>query len=106
MTDRTLDKREILDSIGAHLDGWNYNEEGFIETTMEFRTFQQALEFMVECAQVIIQEDHHPEWTNVCERVHVKYRTHSADNKVTQKDIKMARELERIYRQPRYFPLD
>jgi 4a-hydroxytetrahydrobiopterin dehydratase len=40
--------------------------------------------------------DHHPEWTNVYDRVSIRLTTHHADNKVTAKDLELARRIERI----------
>ena len=40
--------------------------------------------------------DHHPEWTNVYDRVSILLCTHSAGDKVTAKDVELARRIERI----------
>ena len=40
--------------------------------------------------------DHHPEWTNVYNRVVVRLNTHDAGNKVTAKDVELASRLEKI----------
>src|SRR3989338_5523111 len=97
MAHRVLDEREIRDTIISSLNGWRY-DDGCLETEYDFTTFEKAIAFMVECAPIISREDHHPDWRNVHNRLFVKYCTHDAGNKVTDKDIIMAKGLERIYR--------
>ncbi len=42
--------------------------------------------------------DDHPKWTNIHSRVLVRLTTHDAGDTVTQKDIELASEMDRIYR--------
>jgi 4a-hydroxytetrahydrobiopterin dehydratase len=49
-------------------------------------------------ASVVIGElDHHPEWTNVYNRVAVSLCTHDAGNVVTQKDYDLAAALDGVF---------
>ena len=40
--------------------------------------------------------NHHPEWTNVYNRVEVRLNTHDAGGQVTAKDVELARRMENI----------
>jgi len=64
--------------------------------TFEFETFEEAIDFMVRASIVISELDHHPEWTNVYNRVMVSLCTHDAGNVVTQKDHDLATALDQV----------
>lgn len=51
---------------------------------------------MTSAALYAEKNDHHPEWTNVYNRVVVQLTTHSA-NGVTEKDFALAREMELFF---------
>ncbi|MFZ9631835.1 MAG: 4a-hydroxytetrahydrobiopterin dehydratase [Bacteroidia bacterium] len=65
--------------------------------TFEFQSFEEAIEFMVRASKVISQMDHHPEWTNVYNRVMVSLCTHDAGNVITQKDHDLAAALDAVF---------
>ncbi len=56
----------------------------------KFRNFSDAWAFMSKVALAAEKMDHHPEWTNVYNKVVIKLNTHSAGNIVTQKDKDLA----------------
>jgi 4a-hydroxytetrahydrobiopterin dehydratase len=56
----------------------------------EFKDFSDAWAFMSKVALAAEKMDHHPEWTNVYNKVVIKLNTHSAGNIVTQKDKDLA----------------
>lgn len=64
--------------------------------TFEFKTFEDAIDFMVRASKVISEFDHHPEWANIYNRVLVSLCTHDAGNVVTQKDYDLASALDRV----------
>lgn len=65
--------------------------------TFEFKSFEEAILFMVRASEEISQLNHHPEWTNVYNKVMVKLSTHDAGNIVTEKDWELARVLDGIF---------
>jgi 4a-hydroxytetrahydrobiopterin dehydratase len=67
-----------------------------LSKTFEFKTFEEAIDFMARASKVISELDHHPEWTNVYNRVMVSLCTHDAGNVVTQKDHDLASALDGI----------
>lgn len=60
-----------------------------------FADFSTAFGFMTRVALVAEKMDHHPEWSNVYATVDVTLTTHDAGG-VTDKDVAMAREMERL----------
>lgn len=64
--------------------------------TFEFKTFADAVAWMVKASFTIEKINHHPEWTNVYNKVHVSLSTHDAGNIVTDKDRSLAELLDEI----------
>ncbi len=63
----------------------------------QFADFASAFSFMTEVAFACEKHNHHPDWSNIWNRVEIKLSTHSAGNKVTDKDWALAKEIEKIY---------
>ena len=61
-----------------------------IERRLIFKDFNAAFGFMTRVALMADKMDHHPEWSNVYNRVEVLLTTHDAGG-VTELDIRMAR---------------
>lgn len=62
--------------------------------SFEFADFTTAWAFMTQVALVAEKMDHHPEWSNVYNRVEIKLTTHDAGNTITEKDRKLATLIE------------
>lgn len=60
-----------------------------ISRKFEFKDFSEAFGFMTRAALLAEKMDHHPEWSNVYNRVEVTLATHDAGG-VTENDVKMA----------------
>jgi len=56
----------------------------------EFANFSEAFAFMARVALLAEQQQHHPLWTNVYNRVEIWLTTHDAGNNLTVKDITLA----------------
>lgn len=74
----------------ARLDGWReVVERDAICKEFRFKDFNTAFGFMSRVALHAEKADHHPEWSNVYNRVEVTLTTHDAGG-VTQKDVALA----------------
>ena len=71
---------------------WRVNGEG-LEKQFEFADFGDALAFMVRVGIHAEALDHHPEWSNVYNRVQVRLTTHSARS-ITELDFRLAQFME------------
>ena len=86
----------MADAIGAaaalaQLDGWSaVDGRDAVEKRYQFSDFAEAWGFMTRCALIAEKADHHPEWSNVYNRVHVVLTTHDAGG-VTAKDVALAK---------------
>ncbi len=58
-----------------------------------------AFSFMTGIALEAEKMDHHPDWTNVYDRVTISLSTHSAEG-ITQLDMDLAKKIDAIYKRP------
>jgi 4a-hydroxytetrahydrobiopterin dehydratase len=77
------------------LPGWKFQRNALAKT-FQFGSFREAMSFMVRAGFEAEALNHHPEWTNVYNRVAIRLNTHDAGGRVTAKDVELARRLERI----------
>ncbi len=67
-----------------------------LRAEFQFDDFIQAFAFMTKVALIAEKMDHHPLWTNVYNKVIIELSTHDAGNVVTEKDHKLAKEIDRL----------
>lgn len=80
------ERSEALQSLA----GWQYEpQRGAIARAYVFTDFTQAFAFMTQVALVAEKHNHHPEWSNVYNRVHVTWTTHDVDG-LSNNDIRLA----------------
>lgn len=79
----------------ARLPGWVLERDALAKT-FKFDSFRAALAFMVQAGFEAEELNHHPEWTNVYNRVSVRLNTHDAGDRVTAKDVALAKRFERL----------
>jgi len=85
---------ELTDELSA-LKGWMLQDDT-IKKTFVFNDFKQAFSFMVKVAFEAEALAHHPDWSNVYKTVHITLSTHDAGNKVTMKDIELAKRIDEL----------
>ena len=68
---------------------WN-EEDNKLKKIFEFNDFVEAFGFMTKVAILAEKMDHHPNWSNVYNRVTIELSTHDAGNTVTDRDLKLA----------------
>ena len=62
--------------------------------SFEFKNFREAFAFMTKVALVAEKMDHHPNWTNVYNKVEIYLCTHDAGDVITEKDHKLAKAID------------
>lgn len=76
----------------------NWEEkDNALEKTFVFRDFVEAFGFMTRVALLAQQHNHHPDWSNVYNRVTIRLNTHDAGNTVTDKDRELATAIEGLF---------
>jgi 4a-hydroxytetrahydrobiopterin dehydratase len=84
------------DAALQQLRGWaRGGDRDAVVKSFRFADFNQAFGFMSRVALLAEKLDHHPEWSNVYNRVEVLLSTHDADG-VTELDLAMARFMDEI----------
>ena len=78
----------------ARLTGWTV-EGGKLHQGYTFPDFAQAFRFMTEVAREAEAMDHHPEWSNVYNRVVIDLTTHDARG-ITALDFELAARMDRL----------
>jgi 4a-hydroxytetrahydrobiopterin dehydratase len=71
-------------------------ENNCLKKDFKFKDFTQAFGFMTKVAIIAEKMDHHPNWTNVYNRVTIELSTHDAGNVVTDKDRKLAVAIDQL----------
>ena len=80
----------------TQLDGWAFDAaRNGIAKRFAFADFPAAFAFMTRVAMEAEKADHHPDWSNVWNRVDVLLSTHDAGG-VTAKDIALAQKMDAI----------
>lgn len=75
---------------------WTYDTgAGAITRQFTFKDFSEAFGFMARVALAAEKADHHPDWSNVYNRVTISLSTHDAGG-LTGKDIALARAIDRL----------
>ncbi len=68
-----------------------------LQRTFTFKDFVHAFSFMTRVAFIAEKMNHHPEWTNVWNKVSFTLSTHDAGDVVTDKDRKLAEAIDKVY---------
>src|SRR5262245_50120814 len=80
----------------ARLNGWRVlDNRDAIAKSFKFRDFNAAFGFMTRVALIAERMNHHPEWSNVWNRVDMTLSTHDAGG-LTQRDVDLALAIDRV----------
>ena len=91
---KALSAEEIASACAA-LPGWSFERDA-LARQFTFGSFREAMSFMARIAFEAEALNHHPEWTNVYNRVAIRLNTHDAGGKVTRKDVELAQRIQKI----------
>lgn len=84
-----MTEQAIMDALTA-LPGWDYDApRKAIHRRIILKDFPQAMALMVRIGMEAEKRDHHPEWTNVYNRLDIWLTTHDAGG-VSLRDIELA----------------
>ena len=90
-----LSEAERNDALDG-LPDWDYDEgRDAISRSLVFADFPEAFAFMTRVALLAERADHHPEWSNVWNRVDILLTTHDAGG-LSQRDIALAQEIDAL----------
>jgi 4a-hydroxytetrahydrobiopterin dehydratase len=90
-----LTEEERTDALDT-LDEWDYDEaRDAITRSFTFENFGEAFAFMTRVALIAEKSDHHPEWSNVWNRVDILLTTHDAGG-LSHRDVAMAEAIDAL----------
>jgi 4a-hydroxytetrahydrobiopterin dehydratase len=80
-------------ALATTLPGWSLvSGRDAVERSFQFRDFSEAWGFMNRVALLAESQNHHPEWSNVWNRVRIELSTHDAGG-LTANDVKLAQAI-------------
>ena len=71
-----------------------YNNK--LKKSFQFKDFSEAFAFMTRVALVAEKLNHHPNWSNVYNKVDIELSTHDANNTITEKDKELAAAIDKL----------
>ena len=71
-------------------------EKNKLYKKFEFKDFSEAFAFLTRVALAAEKMDHHPTWKNTYNKVEIWLNTHDAGDIVTEKDHKLAKQIDKL----------
>ena len=91
---KPLSDDQIRQALGD-LPGWERDGDA-LQRELKFGSFKEAVSFIVRIAFAAEAANHHPELCNVYSTVRIRLSTHDAGDKITQKDVDLAAEINAV----------
>lgn len=89
---------DAIAQLNGSLPDWHRTRnDTAIEASFKFADFNEAFGFMTRVAIKAQEMDHHPEWSNVYNKVDITLSTHEAEG-LTERDVKLATFISRACR--------
>ena len=85
---KILTEQEVAEKL-KDMPDWSV-VDGHLEANFVFKDFAQAFAFISMVAVHAEKNNHHPQWSNVYNKVSCTLSTHEAGNKITDLDVDMA----------------
>lgn len=70
--------------------------DGYLQNSFQFKNFKEALDFINKVGKISESMNHHPEITNVYNKVTLKLKTHDK-NQITDLDYQMAKKVDQLF---------
>ncbi|MEX0922306.1 MAG: 4a-hydroxytetrahydrobiopterin dehydratase [Rhodovibrionaceae bacterium] len=85
---------EAREAALAELEGWELAESGdAISKSFKFKSFNAAWGFMSRVALAAEKMNHHPEWSNVYNKVEITLTSHDLGS-LSERDVKLAKKID------------
>ena len=88
-----MGEQEIAAEV-KKLSGWSV-ENGKLHRVFTFKDFSEALAFMSRVALAAEAMNHHPDWSNVWNRVTIDLMTHDAGG-ISRRDFELAAKIQKM----------
>jgi 4a-hydroxytetrahydrobiopterin dehydratase len=90
-----LSSNEINQALDS-LAGWQHQDDK-LKKEFSFDDFRDAMAFISRISFAAEEQVHHPEIFNVYDTVNISLATHDAGDKVTDKDVELAKSIETLF---------
>jgi len=90
-----LTNQEVSSYLKQHLKYWILAETS-INRDFTFKNFVESFSFMTAVALEAEKMDHHPEWSNVYNKVSIRLSTHKPKG-ITRQDLDLAAKIDSIF---------
>ena len=91
---KKLTAEEVQKELDTKLKLWKIESDQLVRE-YTFKDFIEAFGFMTKVALLAQQANHHPEWSNVYNKVKICLTTHDAGG-ITEKDIDLAAQIDEL----------
>ncbi len=83
-------------ALGTTLPEWSLIQDGAaLRRGFRFRDFNEAWGFMGRVALLAERQNHHPDWSNLWNRVEITLSTHDAGG-LTDRDVRLAQAIDAL----------
>jgi len=89
---KIISEKQLSDLLKTKNLHWKITNHS-IQKEFVFKNFIEAFGFMSRVAILAEKQNHHPEWSNVYNKVNITLTTHDASG-VTEKDLELAIAIE------------
>jgi len=72
-------------------------EKNQLKRSFQFSNFIEAFGFMTKVAMIAEKMNHHPNWCNIYNKVDITLSTHDEGNTISDKDRKLANEIDKVF---------
>ncbi|MCA9356904.1 4a-hydroxytetrahydrobiopterin dehydratase [Candidatus Nomurabacteria bacterium] len=97
MSKHTILGETAIQQLLLDLPDWKVIENK-ITAEFVFRTFADAIKFINNVATVAEEMNHHPEFCSSYNKVRFSYCTHDVGDKITDSDLKIAKQISELAR--------
>ena len=88
-----LTSETIIDRV-QNLNNWSLNNDA-ISKDYTFKNFIEAMQFINKVATIAEDLNHHPEWSNVYNKVSITLTTHDVGG-ISEKDFQLAKAIDAL----------
>ena len=92
---KKLDDSQIIESLSRLTLDWVL-KDGFLKKSFKFKSFNNAIKFVIKVSVMCEEINHHPKWTNIYNTIDIELNTHDI-NGISELDFKLSEYMNVTY---------
>jgi 4a-hydroxytetrahydrobiopterin dehydratase len=92
---KKLDDSQIIESLSRLTLDWVL-KDGFLKKSFKFKSFNNAIKFVIKVSVMCEEINHHPKWTNIYNTIDIELNTHDI-NGISELDFKLSEYMNITY---------